>query len=88
MIDTDMGDLLASIRDALTLPAATTDTGRADRDALERTRADAVRQAVDYVAGTGDLTGAVDLLDNAIAASPITYQAGHERVPRQGVVAR
>ncbi|MCY9786814.1 hypothetical protein KIK06_23305 [Nocardiopsis sp. EMB25] len=81
MIDTRTGDLLAAIRDALTLPAVPIDTGRADRDPLERVRADAVRQAVHHALVTGDLTGAVDLLDTAIAATPTDRVC----VPHQGV---
>ncbi|OLT27217.1 hypothetical protein BJF83_18710 [Nocardiopsis sp. CNR-923] len=83
MIDTQTADLLAVIHDALTLPAAT-DTGRADRERLERVRADAVRQAVHHALATGDLASAVDLLDTAIAASPIDRVC----VPHQRTVAR
>ncbi|MEV2274364.1 hypothetical protein AB0I72_02155 [Nocardiopsis sp. NPDC049922] len=84
MIDTRTGDLLAAIRDALTLPDATTDVGRACRENLERTRAAAVRQAADYAVSTGDLPGAVDLIDAAIAASPVTHPTAVPPVPRQG----
>ncbi|WP_435109906.1 hypothetical protein [Nocardiopsis synnemataformans] len=73
MIDTQTGDLLAVIRDAIDVPFPATDAARPAYLELCRDRGAAARSALDYALATGDLARATDLADEAIAAHPVNY---------------
>lgn len=75
MIDTNTGDLLAAVRDALAVPFPARPEAWAAYLELARDRATTTRRAVDHAIATGDLARAVDLIDEAIAGSPVTYRA-------------
>lgn len=71
--DISVTDLFDAIGDALSLPPAATPDDEAARATLLGQRIAAVCAAVDHVRATGDPVEAIDLLDAAAEAHPVTY---------------
>lgn len=82
MIDTQTGDLLAVVRDALAVPYPGTTAGRTAYLELCRDRGDAARAALDHVLNTGDFDQAVAMVDQALAMYPVTYPTDARWSPR------
>ena len=64
--------LLAAARDALAVPYPATPDARLAYLELHRDRSTAVRHALDQAAA-GDVDGALDMIEQAVAAMPVTY---------------
>ncbi|MFE3461392.1 hypothetical protein ACFXKD_27930 [Nocardiopsis aegyptia] len=69
----DTAALLATARDALAVPSAATAWGQQRRDEVKLARATAVQRALDYALATDDQAGAVEMVEEAIAAHPVPY---------------
>lgn len=80
--DISITDLFGAIGDALTLPPAATEADQAVRHSVLGHRITAVCAAVDHVRTTGDPVEAIDLVDLAVEAHPVTY--AHLPLPRPG----
>jgi hypothetical protein len=80
--DIHITDLFDALGDALALPPAATPADDTARAALLGHRIAAVRAAIAHVRTTGDPVEAIDIVDVAVEAHPVTY--AHLPLPRRG----
>ncbi|MFV2198175.1 hypothetical protein [Nocardiopsis sp. LOL_012] len=73
MIDITTSDLFAAVRDALDVPPPGRPEAHLPYLELVRDRGAAARRALAYAADSGDLVGAVDMVDGALSRLPVAY---------------
>ncbi|WP_028648051.1 hypothetical protein [Nocardiopsis sp. CNT312] len=76
MIDITASDLLAAVRDALDVPPPGGADGHLPYLELVRERGAAARRALGCAADSGDLLGALDMVDGALSRLPVAYTTG------------
>ncbi|MFV2195101.1 hypothetical protein [Nocardiopsis sp. LOL_012] len=76
MIDITTSDLFAAVRDVLDVPPPGGADGHLPYLELVRDRGAAARRALAYAADSGDLVGAVDMVEGALSRLPVSYATG------------
>ncbi|WP_036553536.1 hypothetical protein [Nocardiopsis sp. CNT312] len=73
MIDITTDDLLAAVRDALDVSPPGGADGHLPYLELVRDRGAVACRALGYAAASGDLVGALDMVDGALSRLPVAY---------------